>query len=146
MGIRRAAVFVMFATVLHMAGCGGSETAPTSKVSGTVTLDGEPVADASVGFVPENGRPASGVTDESGRFTLTTFEPGDGAVLGKHQVVITPHIPDEVAQDSSPEGMAKLAETEKRFPAKYGDKRKSGFEVEVKDGEPNEFTFDMVSN
>ena len=36
----------------------------------------------------EGGRPASGITDASGRFRLGTFEPGDGAVAGTNQVAV----------------------------------------------------------
>lgn len=96
-------------------------------------------------LLPESGRGASGFTDESGKFILSTFEKGDGAVPGKHGVVITPHIPAESANDGSPAGMAKLAGAEKRFSAKYGNPGKSGLTAEVKPGEPNEFTFEMVS-
>jgi len=44
-----------------------------------------PVAGAAVAFSPlAGGRRATGVTDAEGRFRLTTFRPGDGAVLGEH--------------------------------------------------------------
>jgi hypothetical protein len=74
---------------LTLAGCGPSrpETVP---VSGRVTLDGRPVEGATVMFSPEaEGRPATGTTDAEGNFTLKTFEPGDGALLGKHRVTVT---------------------------------------------------------
>ena len=72
-----------------VAGC-GPDRPRTHKVSGTVTLDGNPIAGASVMFIPESGgRPATGVTDEEGEFTLSTFESGDGALPGKHAVTVT---------------------------------------------------------
>jgi hypothetical protein len=57
-------------------------------VSGRVTIDGQPVTSGSVSFRPPQGRPASGKLDDQGRFTLKTFEPGDGCVPGKHEVTI----------------------------------------------------------
>ena len=72
-----------------LSGCGdaGPHMAP---VSGVVTLDGSPVANAAVMFVPEGGgRPATGLTDEEGKFSLETMKPGDGALVGKHQVTVT---------------------------------------------------------
>lgn len=41
-------------------------------------------------FMPVGGgKPAYGVTDAAGRFNLTTYETGDGALVGDHQVTIT---------------------------------------------------------
>ena len=63
-----------------------------------VTLDGQPLAGAEVMFVPrEGGRPATGTSDEQGKFQLTTIVNNDGALLGAHGVAITKvkHIRDE---------------------------------------------------
>jgi hypothetical protein len=69
-------------------GC-GPRRPPVARVEGTVTLGGQPVAEAAVTFTPvEGGRPASGATDGSGRFRLGTFGQGDGAVLGEHVVTV----------------------------------------------------------
>lgn len=71
-----------------IAACGPSRP-KTAPVSGVVTLDGKPVAGASVMLTPDDGgRPALGETDAEGKFTLTTFEPGDGALVGKHHVTV----------------------------------------------------------
>jgi len=50
------------------AGCGG----PTTSISGTVTLDGQPLEKAIVQFRPEreNDRPAVVLTDASGRYRV----------------------------------------------------------------------------
>ena len=60
-----------------------------SPVTGTVTLDGKPLADAYVNFAPENARPSSGQTDADGVFTLTFNDQLDGAAVGTHKVTIT---------------------------------------------------------
>ena len=75
--------------ILLSSGCGdsGPELAP---VSGTVLLDGKPVEGASVTFMPAaGGRPATGTTNASGEFQLTTFKEQDGALVGDHSVTIT---------------------------------------------------------
>ena len=73
---------------LTLLGCGqkGPATAP---VSGRVTLDGEPVTDALVTFLPEGGgTAATGQTNASGEYELICL--GDkGAVIGKHTVKVT---------------------------------------------------------
>src|SRR4051794_38813167 len=80
---------------LLTAGCGGPKTAP---VSGRVTLDSKPLANATVVFVPVD-RPAGkdplpssvGVTDEAGHYSLVldNARKTKGAVVGKHKVIIT---------------------------------------------------------
>jgi hypothetical protein len=80
--------------LLAAAGC-GSEPYKVAPVSGTVTLDGKPLANAWVTFMPvgskENPNPgptSAGKTDASGRYTLA-IEPGrPGAVVGAHKVSI----------------------------------------------------------
>jgi hypothetical protein len=75
-----------------VAGCGKDyETVP---VSGRVTLDGAPLADVGITFVPlaENkqnpniGPGSLGKTDAEGRFTLRTTEGDKGAVPTEHIV------------------------------------------------------------
>ncbi len=69
------------------AGCGPRRPA-TAPVRGTVTLRGEPVPEGRVFFYPEEGRPALGRLQPDGTYELTTFKPRDGAVPGRHRVVI----------------------------------------------------------
>jgi hypothetical protein len=57
-------------------------------VAGQVFIDGKPLTVGSVRFTPPSGRPASGMIDKDGRFSLSTFEPGDGCPLGEHRVSI----------------------------------------------------------
>ena len=76
-------------TIFTLPGCGRGE--PTfAPVSGTVTMDGKPIARAAVLFVPPEHSglaPATGETDAAGRFQLST---GDrpGAAPGNYQVGI----------------------------------------------------------
>ncbi len=74
------------------------ETAP---VSGTATLNGKPLEDYRVSFYLM-GHPAQepsiGRVDANGRFTLTTRELNDGAMIGKNEVWLTydPELPEEI--------------------------------------------------
>jgi hypothetical protein len=81
-------------------GCGSPRFAP---VSGRVTLDGQPVPDAVVMFLPvapEGGIDAPGpgslgLTNEQGEFTLKVVaEGGPGGLVGEHRVAIAPNTPD----------------------------------------------------
>ena len=96
--------------LLLLAGCGPRRPA-TAPVRGSVTYQGEPVTAGKIAFYPEHGRPALGVIGPDGTYRLTTFEPGDGALLGKHRVTIQathvtgPSMPatfeDELAQTAA---------------------------------------------
>jgi hypothetical protein len=58
---------------------------------GSITVDGKPLSieNGSVMFVPvEPGRPATGQTDEHGKFVLSYKETGDGLPPGDYKVVI----------------------------------------------------------
>lgn len=68
-------------------GCGGS-TPKLYPVSGTVTYEGKPLADASLLFIPQQGRPSVGTTDASGKYTMTTSgQPG--APAGTYSVTVS---------------------------------------------------------
>ena len=76
---------------LLVTGCGGGpDLAP---VSGRVTIDGQPLADATVGFYPTGANSdvmSSGKTNANGEYTLkTVLKNQTGAVVGKHRVSIT---------------------------------------------------------
>ena len=73
---------------LLAAGCGGR--GDIGRVSGTVTLDGAPLAEALVTFQPTAGGPPSRAwTDASGRYELRYSRTRDGAKEGDHEVTIT---------------------------------------------------------
>jgi hypothetical protein len=72
------------------AGCGGSGGGPPlGTVSGVVTLDGQPLADATVTFTPAAGRPSQGFTGSDGRYTLAYTVEQPGAMVGDHVVRIS---------------------------------------------------------
>jgi len=109
-----------------------------AKVSGTVTSQGKPVADAIVQFLPAN-RPGAGCrTDASGKYSLTTFKPGDGAYLGPCKVVVMPFVPG-----IDPDKPAPPPKPRPDIPAKYRDSSTTPFKADVLAGKHNVFTFDM---
>jgi hypothetical protein len=88
--IRRTCVISFFVGLL-LTGCGMSyKVAP---VSGKVTMDGKALSHAEVMFIPAapGELPSSmALTDEAGHYSLAlNNSKGDGAVVGKHKVVIT---------------------------------------------------------
>lgn len=127
---------------LLLSGCGGNpKTAP---VRGRVTLGGKPIGPGDILFAPDaaqgtRGKPAVGRFEADGLYTLSTYREGDGAVVGRHHVVITPR-PAGAAPGS--EFSAKDA-TLPPIPPKYSDAARPLLTAEVKPGSP-EIHFDLT--
>jgi hypothetical protein len=85
--MRTFAAGLLMAGLVFLCGCGGRAGYET--VRGVVLLDGEPVPEASVAFVPEDphGEGATGYTDEDGRFVMKSHF-ADGVKPGKYKVRI----------------------------------------------------------
>ncbi|NLY00583.1 MAG: carboxypeptidase regulatory-like domain-containing protein [Rhodopirellula sp.] len=111
---------------------------------GVVQHNGAPLEGATVVFRSETEQKAAyGTTDAEGKFKLTTFDDGDGAVAGKHQVRITKIETKEAPPAADPEGPVMPPEEISLLPAKYGDFKSSGLTAEVvADGE-NQFEFKL---
>lgn len=80
-----------------LGGCSGTDPdlPKLAKVSGKVTYNGKPVTKGSVIFTPvagdkgdASGQVATGQIGADGSYELTTFNTGDGAVIGQHTVTI----------------------------------------------------------
>ncbi|MEQ8849952.1 hypothetical protein [Botrimarina sp.] len=90
---------VVLVAIAACVGC-GPEVGP---VSGVVTLDGKPVPEAKVQFMPlpQPDHPevtkmvGLGKTDADGRYSLTIFEGPEGAVVGENRVWISTAVEDE---------------------------------------------------
>lgn len=83
---------VMLATTLFCLGCGGGATGlpDYAPVSGTVTMNGQPLEGASVSFTPKSGtkHTSIGITDSKGQYELVLNRVA-GAVIGEHSVRIS---------------------------------------------------------
>jgi hypothetical protein len=73
---------------LVLPGCGTSGP-KLGTVVGTVTLDGQPLNEASVEFQPAEGSASYGRTDATGHYELSFGGDNKGAVPGEHTVRIT---------------------------------------------------------
>ena len=113
--VRFAVGVVLCAAFLLSAGCGGSGP-PLGKVTGQVTLDGQPLDRALVQFAPDaGGRGSFATTDEEGRYELIFTADSKGAVVGKHTVTITTASEEEYNEDTDETTPAR----EEILPARY---------------------------
>jgi hypothetical protein len=107
---------------LVLSGC--SSSGPTVvPVSGKVTLDGQPLVNASISFQPitrqaegAHGIGSYGKTDAEGKYTLRLIDPDQpGALVGRHQVSVTTAVAANPASDElkvkSPERLPAAART-----------------------------------
>jgi len=133
---------ILLAAVV-LTGC-GSGLVP---VSGTVTLDGEPVAGAKVSYIPTGpGIPASGTTDAAGRFQLELGSGRRGVPRGRYAVTIVKlavtTVPANEARrlvaaapgaglqtETGPDGLVQVIEHV--LPGRYADPATSGIEADV---------------
>lgn len=125
-------------SVLVFAGCGDGR--PTLvPASGSVTLNGEPLEGAQVGLQPIGiegySRPSRATTDASGRFTVGTFDKGDGIPEGSYRVtVIKKELVSKLPEDFNSENPADAGIPIKYkwiTPIVYSEPEESGLSVEV---------------
>lgn len=77
-------------TILIILGCSRSQQPSLGLVSGTVRLDGQALANATVRFTPAGpGRTSEGITDADGRYELRYLRDIPGANIDQHIVRIT---------------------------------------------------------
>lgn len=86
-----ASILLLCALSISLTGCGGGgpDTPALGSVNGTVTLDGQPLAEVMVMFQPKaGGRASMGKTDSGGQYTLNFNSETPGAIIGDHTVSI----------------------------------------------------------
>jgi hypothetical protein len=128
---------VLLLLLAAMPACGPSGPRPVP-VSGTVTVDGQPMAGASVMFMPQSeGRPGVGVTDEAGKFRLTSGSSQEGVLPGPYKVTVTLHKVTGFVTDKDglSGGIAPGGIHEQWLvPQRYSRPQTSGLTAEVRDG------------
>jgi len=133
----RSWICLALPTVLLL-GCGGGSGVDTSGVHGTVTMDGQPLANAYLEFIQSGTRPAYGKTDSSGNYTLEYTASQTGAVPGEYKVKI--NTGDEANLGLDGEMVPAVKET---VPSKYNSETTLTFTVV--DGESNVANFELDS-
>jgi hypothetical protein len=136
-------------------GCGGGPE--YAEVGGTVTLDGKPLPDVEVVFMPNPGQgPSAGAascyTDAAGRYRLRTQRADRaGAVVGKHVVVMIdvaaypPPVLDSGSKLNLPPG-ASYRQGKQRVPPTYSHPAETPFrDIEVRPGSQS-LDFDLKRN
>lgn len=120
------------AILLALLGSGCTKPVPFA-VSGTVTLDGEPLDEARVLFIPqEPGRKKTGGVIKQGQFRLPAVT---GLLPGKYLVQIVDAPPDHLAPDA--------VASRRKLPERYA--RSSPYSVEVAADGQGDFDFQLTT-
>lgn len=126
----RKVLWAAAAITAAVVGCSGPSY-EIAEVDGVVKVKGQPMKGLFLQFMPENGPTSIAETDDSGRFRLQYRDPKtntmkDGAVVGKHRVVVMDAERPSVAQGEEPKPG--------RIPEKYSDMVKSPLTQEIRSG------------
>lgn len=140
MPISRLIALILLITMVTVAvGCGQP---PRRAVEGTVTLDGEPLAEGYLQLrpLPQTGGPTAGAKVVAGRFRI---EDSKGPFPGEHRVEITAlgdaagYVIDEFTGEQYPA-------TRQMLRAQYNDQ--SELTATVHDDRPTTLTFELESH
>ncbi len=137
MTTRRSGASLFIIVLLLATGCQRRPAGQpeVGQVTGKITLDGEPLTDGIVYFIPPEGRSSVGNTDKNGVYVMGYLPKVLGARLGKHKVVIKTYWPDE----TSPEALSAVD----KIPKKYNSE--TTLTAEVKAGK-NTINFELTKD
>jgi hypothetical protein len=140
MSIPRNLIIVFLCFSFFFCSC-GKKPIKTEKVTGIITLDGQPLAEATICFNPQHpeGYIGYATTNPEGRYVLQTAlgSGGSGTVQGDYIVTVK-----KSKGIGKPDSDAYRIES--LLPDIYNDQQKSPFKVTVKKG-TNEFNFELLS-
>ncbi len=131
---RRFVTMVLCLAFGSAAGGCGERLPEVVPVSGTVTWQGEPLTDGTVVLHPKGAaeelprRPATGSLDDAGRYRVSTFRTGDGALPGEYYVLVHSYLsePSDAADDDT-----LVPEYVWRIPAHHGNPEQCGRVLEI---------------
>ena len=137
-------------------GCAERSNLDVTSVTGTVTVDGQPMEDIRIIFHPVGGGEiaAFGSTDAQGRYQLSSPSApvGSGAVAGEYIPTFSKVEVEERPPASSPEEEYRLyggvpPKITHHIPEKYGDVTTCGIApVKVEKGKKNHFDFELIKS
>ncbi|ODU01388.1 MAG: hypothetical protein ABS79_01745 [Planctomycetes bacterium SCN 63-9] len=132
---------LMMAVVLTVSGCGGSASdgLPRQAISGTVTLDGQPMVGGAVTFIPDGFEgPGVGSPIQDGAYSLSAQ---DGPVPGRYRVAIYRQMPTGKTIQDPDDTSVVFEEKFETIPEIYNVRTE--LKAEVKAGGSNHFPFDL---
>ncbi len=144
---RLATVALCLLLGLAAGGC-GERLPEVVPVYGTVTWQGEPLTDGTVMLHPKHAgdgaprRPATGLLDEQGKYRVSTFRTGDGAMPGEYYVLVHSYLSEPSAAGDDDDTL--VPEYVGRIPPRHGNPEQCGRVLEVPSrSRPIEYNIDL---
>lgn len=152
------------ASLVAFVGCGSkSSLEGLNAASGIVTLDGQPLADASITLAPASGtgRSAGAISDKDGKFVFRTLQANDGVAPGDYLVAVSKrhtenaYTPEELAEINKDENRGK--EHDDLFPGRpepedildtpqhYMSPQTSGLTLTIPEGGAKDLKIELVT-
>ena len=161
--VQSAFAWGLLGCLVVLPGCGDAVVKPkTFPVTGTVVYKGDPVANVKVMFMTDGApRTANGVTDDQGKFKLSTFDVNDGALPGEHKIVVIKETanaapktvdtsmlddPSKMASQYNDDMKKKESEEKKMsslLPLKYASLETTPLKETVTEAGPNQFVLTL---
>jgi hypothetical protein len=145
--------------ILLLLGCSGNSISGLVPCSGTIKVNGQPLANANVTFASlTNGRSAGGMTDNNGYYKLNT-NLDSGILPGEYKVTIIKSIPATAKDEQLIKEMNEAAEKNngnipsqyddviinyKSLTGKYANPKTSDLTVTISDNGNPQQNFDLV--
>jgi hypothetical protein len=127
--------------LLPLIGC-GEKRLTVVPVEGKVLHQGKSLEFGCVMFQPQHGPPATGIIQPDGTFHLSTYAPGDGAVLGSHTIRITCYESQKSKESRPPGDEEDRPPVHSYIPEKYTLYATSGLNAEIKESN-QPFVFEL---
>lgn len=166
MASRKSIPLAVCSALLLVIGCsdggvGGGDRKSVYPVKGKITMNGAPVAGATVTFSPQSEQPvAYGRTNSSGEYALTTYDANDGAAEGEYVVLVSKSVSASSSESSGQSmhdamtagasgggahggGSGQAEESGSLLPEKYSSQADSGLKATVSSSGDNNFDFDL---
>ena len=128
-------------SMIAVAVCVGCDSGPNRPLSGTVTLDGQPLPTGRITFDPLGSGPTAGGRIEDGEYRIGAAQ---GPLPGKYLVRISSHQPTGRILDHPESADGKYEETKEVVPPQYNDF--SELSITVTDDGDNKHDFELKSN
>ncbi|MBA2112911.1 hypothetical protein [Bremerella alba] len=135
-------LFMLSIGLMLCSGCFGQKGLETAPVTGIVTYNGKPLPYGRVSFRPPAGSPATGEIQSDGRFSLSTYGNGDGAIVGTHQVSVTATEVDAGVMAATAAN-TEMTVPKSMIPKKYTSFSTSELTAEVVSSGKNQFALEL---
>lgn len=137
----RIILSLLILIIFSISGCSNSVEEASSKATGTITLDGQPVTVGTINFYPTgDGNSAFATINEDGTFTVNTSAGTVGLEPGDYNAVIAYEVsPTEDAEGNEVEGKNPI-------PERYRDEENPAIAVNVPEGGTDSLSIELTSD